>query len=153
MTTIVLETPIFADIQSCFDVARNIDVHVLSTKGTNEKAIAGRISGFAELDDTITWEATHFGIKQQLTSKITQFNAPIFFEDTMQKGAFKSMRHEHHFENLGEVTKMVDIFKYEVPYSIFGAIFNKLILKRYMTNFLSNRNQVIKEFAESNSKN
>ncbi len=149
MTTIYLVTELKADIQKCFDAARDIDIHKRSTKQTNEKAIAGRTSGLCELGDTITWEATHFGIRQQLSVEITKLNRPYFFEDKMLKGAFKSTRHEHHFEEKNGKTIMTDRFQYEVPYSIAGKIFNALILKRYMTSFLVTRNQFIKSVVEA----
>jgi ligand-binding SRPBCC domain-containing protein len=148
MTTIYLVTELKADIRKCFDAARDIDIHKLSTKQTNEIAIAGRTSGLCELGDTITWEATHFGIRQQLSVEITKFNRPYFFEDRMLKGAFKSMQHEHHFEEKDGKTIMTDKFQYEVPYSIVGKIFNSIILKRYMTTFLIIRNQFIKSVVE-----
>lgn len=148
MTTIYLVTELKADIRKCFDAARDIDIHKLSTKQTNEIAIAGRTSGLCELGDTITWEATHFGIKQQLSVEITKFNRPYFFEDKMLKGAFKSMQHEHHFQEKDGKTIMTDKFQYEVPYSIVGKFFNSIILKRYMIAFLRNRNQFIKSVVE-----
>jgi ligand-binding SRPBCC domain-containing protein len=98
---------------------------------------------------TLTWEATHFGIRQQLTVEITKFNRPYFFEDKMLKGAFKSMQHEHYFEEKDGKTIMIDKLKYEVPYSVAGKIFNAIILKRYMTSFLTTRNQFIKSVTEA----
>jgi hypothetical protein len=52
MPTIELITPINAPIDRVFDLARSIDLHMESTKQTGEKAIAGRISGLIELDET-----------------------------------------------------------------------------------------------------
>jgi ligand-binding SRPBCC domain-containing protein len=150
MTTIKLSTIINAPIDKCFDISRDIAIHELSAKDTNESAIAGKTSGLCELDDEITWQATHFGIKQRLTVKITKLNRPIFFEDMMLKGAFKSMRHEHHFRSKGNATEMIDLFMYEVPFGILGKCFDKLILKKYMTRFLTARNQMIKELSEKN---
>src|SRR6188768_3229856 len=116
MTTIKLTTIIDAPIDKCFDVSRDIKIHELSTKDTNERAVAGKTSGLCELNDQITWQATHFGIRQRLTVRITKFNRPIFFEDVMLKGAFKSMRHEHHFRQVGNKTEMTDVFEYETPF-------------------------------------
>jgi ligand-binding SRPBCC domain-containing protein len=149
MTTLVLETTFHCSIENCFDLARSIDAHILSTSKTREKAVAGRLSGLCEQGDTITWEATHFGFRQKLTSEITKMDKPYFFEDRMIQGAFKSMRHEHHFEEKNGVTTMRDIFEYEVPYGIFGWVFDKLILKNYMKQFLIRRNVYLKEHAES----
>jgi ligand-binding SRPBCC domain-containing protein len=67
----------------------------------------------------------------------------------MTKGAFKTMRHEHHFVALDGSTVMMDKFIYEVPFGILGQLVDKLVLKRYMTRFLVTRNRIIKEVAES----
>ncbi|NJN42815.1 MAG: SRPBCC family protein [Flammeovirgaceae bacterium] len=148
MTTIELETKIEADIHRCFDLTRDIDIHKLSTEKTNEKAIAGRTSGLCELGDRVTWEAKHFGIRQRLSVEITKFNKPHFFEDRMIKGAFKSMRHEHHFKEINGSTMMTDRFMYHVPFGIFGELFDRIVLKSYMTGFLVTRNKTIKKIAE-----
>ncbi len=74
MPIITLKTYVNADKQTVFDLARSIDLHQISTKHTNEKAIAGRLSGLIELNETVTWQARHFGITQKLTSKITILN-------------------------------------------------------------------------------
>jgi ligand-binding SRPBCC domain-containing protein len=148
MTAIHLQTELDADIEKCFDIARDIDIHQLSTEQTKEKAIAGRTSGLCELGDSVTWEATHFGIRQHLTVEITRFDPPYFFEDKMIKGAFKSMRHEHRFETRNGKTLMTDKFYYEVPLGVLGKIFDKIILSRYMVSFLVTRNRVMKTIAE-----
>ena len=148
MTQIELSTPINAPIERCFDLARSIDLHVESMNQTGEKAIAGRTSGLIELGETVTWQAKHLGIRQTLTSKITQFDYPNSFTDEMVKGAFKSIRHEHLFYAINDQTVMKDIFIFESPYGMLGELVNFLFLSRYMTNLLKNRNKVIKEAAE-----
>lgn len=149
MPTIELSTHINAPIEKVFNLSRSIDMHLESTKLTGEQAIAGRTSGLIELDETVTWRAKHFGIRQNLISKITEFNSPSFFVDEMVSGAFKSFRHEHHFSQAVEHTVMKDVFVFESPLGILGKLFNWLILKRYMTNLLVKRNTVIKNTAEN----
>ena len=149
MTLINLTTEINAKIEICFDVARDIDIHKLSTKNTREEAIAGRMSGLCELDDTITWRATHLGIRQNLTVRITQFDRPHYFEDIMLKGAFKSMKHQHYFEEKNGITIMKDKLEYSVPFGFIGKIFDAIYLKKYMTRFLLTRNEVLKSVAEN----
>ena len=149
-TEILLHTVIEAPIQIVFDCARSIDIHQLSTAQTNEKAIAGRTSGLCELGDEVTWRAKHFGIYQTLSSKITQLEAPFHFQDCMVKGAFSFMQHDHYFEEKDGLTIMKDVFCYGVPFGILGRLFDKAVLKKYMTNLLETRNQVIKEVAENN---
>ena len=148
MTTIRLQTSIRASLQTCFDASRDVGAHLESLSHTNERVIAGRTSGLFELNDVVTWEAKHFGITQQLTVKITKMQPYTFFEDAMVRGAFRSMRHEHHFEEKNGVIIMTDVFAYETPGWIFGRLFDALVLKRYMTKLLQTRNEVIRQRAE-----
>lgn len=149
MPTIYLETYINAPIDRVFDLSRSIDMHSISTASTNEKAIAGRTAGLIEAGETVTWEATHFGIRQQLQSKITAMEYPHYFRDEMLKGAFKSIYHEHFFEEKDGGTLVKDVFTFEAPFGVIGALFNRLVLTSYMRNFIHQRNAIVKHYAES----
>ena len=149
MPKIELLTEINSTIGTCFDLARSIDLHKLSTAKTNEQAIAGKTSGLIELNELVTWQATHFGIRQKLTSKITAFDRPNYFVDEQVKGAFKSMYHEHSFVQMGDKVIMKDSFEFQSPFGIFGKLFNELILTKYLKQFLIERNNMIKTFAET----
>lgn len=149
MPKIHLKTFIKAKKQIVFDLSRSVDLHLLSTKKTNEKAIAGKISGLMQLNDTVTWRAKHLGIYQNLTSKITEFEMPNYFADEMVKGVFKNFKHQHFFENFEDGTLMTDIFTYKSPLGFLGKLADKIFLKNYLTSFLLKRNSVIKECAES----
>ncbi|MDB5281028.1 MAG: hypothetical protein JWO06_103 [Bacteroidota bacterium] len=148
MPCISLTTEIKAPIERCFDLSRSIDLHVVSTSGTDEKAVGGRTSGLIEKNETVTWQAVHLGVKQNLTSLITEFEYPNFFVDEMISGAFKSFRHEHRFTEKGGVTIMDDKFTFKSPLGFIGEAFNALYLTNYITRFLLKRNAVIKEYAE-----
>lgn len=148
MATIHLTTSIHAPINACFDAARSVDAHLSSAIGTNEKVIAGRMTGLFEAGDIVTWEARHLGIRQRLTVEISRMIEPTFFEDKMLKGAFKSMRHEHHFAEGNGFTMMTDLFQYETPFGILGALFDKLYLESYMRRFLQKRNLHLKRVLE-----
>ncbi|WP_300601686.1 SRPBCC family protein [Niabella sp.] len=145
----MLETIINADIETCFDLARSIDLHSLSTAQTREKAVAGRTSGLIGADETVTWQATHFGIRQQLTSKITAFHHPFHFRDEQLRGAFRFIKHDHYFSRIEGGTLMKDVFCFQSPLGILGRMVDAMVMKRYLTRFLSKRNQIIKAVAES----
>ncbi len=100
MPVLELTTLIKADINIVFDLSRSIDLHTISTKQTNEVAIAGKTSGLIDLHETVTWKAKHFGIYQTLTSKITKLEKPSLFIDEQEKGIFKYFTHEHHFKSI-----------------------------------------------------
>ncbi len=149
MPVITLTTEIKAPIGVCFNLSRSIDLHMLSTANTGEKAIAGRTSGLIEKGETVTWRAKHLGVWQNLTSIITDCVYPTFFADEMVKGAFKRFRHEHKFVQQAEITTMTDTFDFDAPLGMLGHLANRLFLTKYLEGFLMQRNQTIKEFAES----
>jgi ligand-binding SRPBCC domain-containing protein len=148
MPRIELHTEIMATRNIVFDLARSIDLHKISTKHTSEEAIAGKTAGLIGINETVTWKAQHFGIYQNLTSKITAYKFSEYFVDEMVDGAFKSFRHEHWFSDLPDGTLMIDFFEYKSPYGMLGCLIDWLFLKRYLTNLLTIRNTTIKEFAE-----
>lgn len=149
MPLIKIITEINSDTSTCFDLARNINLHQESLKSSNEKAIAGKMSGLIGLGEWVSWEAKHLGFVQHLTSKITEFDAPNYFVDEMVFGAFKSFRHEHHFQKGKNKTIMTDKFFFESPYGIIGRFVNWLFLKKYMSNLIKERNEFLKLQAES----
>lgn len=149
MPLIQLQTEIASSLEICFDLARSIDLHTISTAHTHEKAIEGKTTGLIGLGEFVTFEATHFGIKQYLTAHITAFERPYYFKDELIKGAFKSLTHIHRFEYVGEKVLMIDLFEFESPLGFLGKFANRLFLTNYMTKLLIERNRIIKEFAES----
>lgn len=149
MPQIILLTHINSTIDICFDLSRSIDLHIYSTAKTNEKAIDGKTSGLIELHEFVTWEARHFGIKQKLSTKITQYNRPYHFRDEQIMGIFKSLAHDHYFEEKSGWVTMKDVFHFESPGGVLGRIFNRLTLTNYLKSFLLERNRMIKDYAET----
>ncbi|NBA84300.1 cell division protein [Emticicia sp. CRIBPO] len=149
MPVIKLQTRIKSDIDICFDLSRSVELHQISTSSSREKVVGGVMKGLMGFNDSVTWEATHFGVRQRLTARITALEKPFHFRDEMVEGAFKSFSHDHFFVLNGDQVIMEDVFSFETPFNIFGELFNSIMLTRYMTRLLSERNAVIKEYAET----
>jgi len=149
MPRIITTTKVDAPIEIAFNLSRSIEFRAYTQAHRNEVAIEGKTSGLINLAEIVTWRAKHFGISQKLSVEIKKFNRPYTFRDTMIKGAFKRFDHDHIFEQHNGLVKITDIFDYESPFSFFGKIFDFIILKRYMTNFSTQRNEAIKRAIES----
>lgn len=149
MPIIDLTTQIRAPIERCFDLSRSVDLHVQSTSSSGERAIAGVTQGLLGPGDEVTWRARHFGIWQNLTSRMTVFDRPRHFRDSMVSGAFSRFDHDHYFTAAGEYTEMRDVFDFTSPLGPLGRIADAVVLTRYLTRFLAERNRVIKQVAES----
>jgi ligand-binding SRPBCC domain-containing protein len=91
----------------------------------------------------------HFGVRQRLTSRITEFERPHRFVDEMVQGAFKEIRHVHEFLPQADGTLMVDNMHFRSPLGVLGKLADLLFLERYMRHLLLQRNRYIKHVAET----
>ena len=145
-------TQINAPVERCFDLARNVEVHLAGNVHWGETALAigGVTSGMIGMGQRVTWRAKHFGIRQRLTSEITAMERPVYFQDTMMQGAFRFMQHDHLFHSLPSAqTEMKDVFTFAAPLPVLGRLAEIVVLRRYMHALLRERNAEIKRIAES----
>jgi len=149
MPKIILNTNIYAPLETCFNLARSIDLHKESMKHTSEQAIAGITEGLIGLGESVTFKAKHFGFVMELTSKITKFQYPDIFIDEMVKGPFHNMKHTHIFHVSQGYTVMIDEFEYTSPLGILGKLVDTIFLESYMKKLLTQRNHILKDIAES----
>lgn len=143
-----ITTEISAPPEACFDIARDIGFHTQSLAHTGERAVAGRTTGLIELGESVTWEAAHLRVRQQLTVEITAFDRPTHFQDTMTRGAFRSFVHDHHFHRRARMTVMTDHIQFQSPLGPLGWLVDRLVLTRHLRRLLEHRCQAIKHEAE-----
>ena len=93
--------------------------------------------------------ARHFGLWWSLTSRITEVESPVRFEDVQERGPFSWFRHEHRFEAVGGVTRMYDHWEHRSPLGPIGRVIDRLVLGRYMRSLLATRNAALKRAAET----
>jgi ligand-binding SRPBCC domain-containing protein len=149
MPTIHITTVIHAPLERVFDLSRSITLHKRSMEHMQEAAINGRTNGLIEKDETVTWQAKHLGKLRQLTTKITEMRKTEYFCDEMVAGDFTYMKHEHHFKEIGNGTVAIDIMEFHTPYGWLGRMLERFYLHKYMINLLRLRNDIIKEYAET----
>ena len=151
MARIELLLNVAAPPERCFDLARSVDAHVRSTAATGERVVGGKMSGLLALGDEVTWRARHLGVSQELTSRITAFDRPRHFRDSMVRGAFASFDHDHYFAPANGGTLMRDVFDYRAPLGPLGLIAERAFLTAYMRRFLFARLHELKLLAESDA--
>ena len=149
MAVIHVELEIAATPETCFDLARSVDAHIASAGASGERAIAGVTSGLLGPGDEVTWRGRHFGIVQDLTSRITAFDRPSHFRDEMVRGPFRRLVHDHYFEATAAGTRMRDVFDFAAPLGILGWFVEQGMLTGYLRRFLAERARVLKHLAES----
>lgn len=144
-----LVTDIAAPVQVCFDLSRTVDVHLQSLQHTGERAVAGKTSGLLGLGDEVTWRARHFGVMHEHAARITAFDPPRHFRDSMVRGRFRSFEHDHFFEAIGNGTRMRDVVTFASPCGWLGRAVDRLVLRRYLERLIAVRNSALRQLAEA----
>lgn len=117
------------------------------------KGFDGRCLRLLKIEYAALLEAVHLGVRQRLTSRIVIMRRPSYFRDSMMHGAFKRMDHDHIFESTSPaVTVMKDVFDYISPLGVIGKLADWLFLERDMRRLLEERNQMLKQLAESTAR-
>ncbi|MGO2139242.1 MAG: SRPBCC family protein [Leucobacter sp.] len=137
-TTFTVTTRARTTREELFDASLDVDEHVASMSGSDERAVGGLTSGMLTLGNTVTWRARHFGVWFTMTVAITELSRPDSFVDEQQRGPFKLFRHEHRFESEGELTLMRDTITVASP--VFGRIAERLVLVPYLRRLIRQRN-------------
>ncbi len=149
MPSIHITTFIAAPIDRVFDLSRHIGLHKISQQNNNEEAIGGVTSGLIKQGEFVTWKAKHLFKTRMMTIKITEMKSPDYFEDIMERGDFISYTHKHHLKQVNNGTIMIDELAFETPYGSVGKVFNRIYLTNYMKSLVEQRNNTIREYAES----
>ena len=149
MGHIVVETVIVAPREVVFDLARDVSAHTASAAFTRERAVPpGRTSGLLELGDTVTFEGMHFFLRLRFTARIVELDRPSRFVDELVRSSFRKLRHEHDFEEQGEVTVMRDTLEWVSPFGFIGRIADALFVTAHMRSFVTRKQLALKEIAE-----
>jgi len=149
MPLIHLTTFIAAPVERVFDLSRSINLHRKTMNQYGEEVVAGKHTGLLELNETVTWKAKHLFKERILKVKMTALNKPGYFIDEAVEGDFKKMKHEHYFKPVENGTIMIDQLYFESPYGTLGKWFNVIYLEKYMQRLLTERNNMLKQVAES----
>lgn len=147
MAVIELKTTIAAPPERCFDLSRDLDLHLRSMEHTSERAVGGRTSGMIEFGEEVTWEGRHFGLLHRHTARITAYDRPRHFRDSMISGRFARFEHDHYFEATSSGTTMRDVIDFASPFGVVGRILDRLAVARYLRNLMDRRNHAIQREA------
>ena len=149
MPTIHLTSFIAAPVDRVFDLSRNVGLHKISLDQFGGQAVSGITSGLMNIEDSVTWKGKHLFKTRYFATRITEMKPHEKFTEKMIKGDFKSFGHQHFFKPAENGTIVIDILNYETPYGWLGKLVNKFYLNSYLEKLIHHRNEVIRQYAES----
>ncbi len=145
-------TVVRAGIEVCFDLARSVDSHLRSLAHTGERAVAGRTSGLLELGDEVTWRGRHFGLWHSHRARITAFDRPVHFRDTMVAGRFRTFEHDHFFMAVDGATQVRDVLVFASPAGWLGRFVDRCVMAGYLRRLLQARAAVLRDEAQARAR-
>jgi ligand-binding SRPBCC domain-containing protein len=146
---IEIVTTIEASRDIVFGLELDMDVHAASLAASGETATTSTGRRHVALGDEVTFRARHFGLVWRMTSRITAYEPPHRFVDDQVRGPFRTMRHEHLFDDLGDGrTRMTDRMTVRAP----GDPVARWLLTPYLRRLLRQRAAHIGQRAEAASR-
>jgi ligand-binding SRPBCC domain-containing protein len=146
MFTISDTTHVNAPIERCFQLSTNI---ALMRRTLGMRPIEGRTSGMIGKGDRIVWAGWKFGFPQMHESLITQYEQPVFFQDTMARGRFSRFQHDHHLTEIDGHTLLNDRLRFTLPFGWPGKVIGRHLLLPAICRLLRDRMLLLKRVAES----
>jgi ligand-binding SRPBCC domain-containing protein len=135
-----------------FDLELDVDVHAESLAESQETATTTAGRRQLALDDEVTFQGRHLGLRWRMTSRITAYDRPHHFVDEQTRGPFRTLRHEHYFSDLGDGrARMTDRMTIRAPLGPLGAVVTRILLAPYLRRLLTQRALHIKRLAEADN--
>jgi ribosome-associated toxin RatA of RatAB toxin-antitoxin module len=140
---------IHAPIARVFDLVRSVDAHTATSSTIGGRAVAGKTTGLAEVNDVTTYSARFFGLRFSLATRVTAINSPHRIIETLERGLFQTFGHEYTLRPLEpDAVDLTDAFSFRSPFGFIGTLFDALILKPTMTRAMTARLEGLKRIAE-----
>jgi hypothetical protein len=140
-------TVVDAPIDRCFQLTCSLAL-VREELGMN--AVDGRTDGLVGDGDTVRWEGWQLGMKHFHVSHISGYNRPVFMQDSMLDGRFKTFQHDHHLRERSDgATSLTDELRFSLPFGWAGRMVSRYIMVPHILRLMRRRFARIKRIAES----
>lgn len=149
MASIHITTFIAAPIERVFDLSRHLAIYKLVFQGRKAEFRSGAASNLLGIGETISVLGKIAGKNRLTMLKITKLQKPASFTEEQVKGDLELYKHEHHFKPADNGTIVIDLLEFGPPKDILGRIIAKIHMKKYLEEFITKRNEMIRNYAET----
>jgi ligand-binding SRPBCC domain-containing protein len=109
----------------------------VTSKNLPEKMYPGMIIGYTV--------KPLLGIRMIWVTEITHVEEMKYFIDEQRIGPYSMWHHQHFIESSGEGVLMTDIVTYSPPLGFFGAIANKLFIRKQLDTIFDYRREIVEK--------
>ena len=142
---------VYAPIERCFQLSCSLE---LVHEELGMDAVSGKQSGLVTGGDIVRWEGWQLGLKHFHVSHISSFQQPVFMQDTMLDGRFKTFQHDHHFREEPATgsgapsTVLEDELRFSLPFGLPGRLVAQMVMVPHIRKLMRSRFHRIKRIAE-----
>ena len=138
---------VHAPIDRCFQLTCSV---ALVREELGMQPVSGRTDGLVASNDTVRWEGWQLGMKHFHVSRISGYQRPVFLQDSMLDGRFKTFQHDHHLRELpgNAGTEMRDELRFTMPLGVLGRTVARYVMVPHILRLMKSRFARIKRIAE-----
>lgn len=141
---------IAAPSETVYDLSRHVLLQKKAMEKIGARQLRGVSSGLLSNNDTILWALGLANKDFHFTLKITELNPGLFIQEEMTQGSLESFKHLRHFKKIKNGTLVIDEIFYTLPKKFWAPWVDRLLLNGKLHDLLKERNNILKEYAESN---
>ena len=136
---------VHALVERCFALTAAV---ALVEEDLGMKPVSGRTAGLVQAGDLVRWEGWQLGMKHFHVSRISSYNKPVFLQDTMEAGRFRTFQHDHHLSETPSGTLLQDELRFSLPFGSVGRLVARFVMVPHIRKLLRNRFARITRLAE-----
>ncbi len=156
-TIVIRDTiTIAAPLQRLFALSTSVP---LVQKTLGFRPVEGVTIGHVTMGSRVLWKGWLFGLPQHHLTLITGYQSPhlaadgteqAFFQDTQERGRFRSFHHNHHMAATADGgTVLSDAIHYSLPFSVLGYAVARYVMQPYIRRTLRSRFLLLQRTAVS----
>jgi ligand-binding SRPBCC domain-containing protein len=141
---------IHAPLDRCFALSCSVEI---VERELGMHPVCGRTAGLVTGGDTIRWEGMQLGFPNYHVSLIVPgtWEPPVFFQDRMIAGRFRSFEHDHRFTDTQDGVLLSDEVRFAMRFGAAGALMGKTVLAPHIRGLMRRRFHLLKRLAESDA--
>ncbi len=141
------DATVHAPIDRCFQLTCCI---ALVREELGMEPVQGRTSGLVQANDTVRWEGWQLGMRHFHVTHISGYIRPVFLQDTMLDGRFRTFQHDHHLRALPDgTTQLQDELRFTLPFGPVGRATGRIVMVPHILRLMQKRFARIRRIAES----
>ncbi|AFL90582.1 hypothetical protein Terro_4385 [Terriglobus roseus DSM 18391] len=139
-----------APIDRCFQLTCCI---ALVREELGMKPVTGRTEGLVQHGDEVRWEGWQLGLKHYHVTGISGYERPVFMQDSMLDGRFRTFQHDHHLRELPNDagTELQDEVRFSLPFGFVGRLVARYVMVPHILRLLRSRFARIRRIAEGDA--